>query len=128
MAQIDKSRAKAQARWQLKTICKLVAAFNVARERTDFDFDVIENIHQHALETCVQGLVIPGCPFEATEYHIQLCWGGPAVRIIGELDSEEPRTARLEYQDWFTAWQELPTSAAETETMIEYARCFYFGS
>jgi hypothetical protein len=123
MVHIDNSRAKAQARRQLNAICELVAAFNAARENTD----AIENIHQHALSTNVRGLAIPGCPFEATEYEIQLCWGGPAVRIIGELHSEEPSTARLEYQDWFTPWQELPTSDVQKETMIDYARFFYFG-
>jgi hypothetical protein len=124
MAHIDNSRAKAQARWQLKAICELVAAFNAACEKSD----AIENIHQHALSTNVLGFAIPGCPFEAVEYEIQLCWGGPAVRITGDLHGHEPNTARIEYQGWFTPWQELSTSDAQKETMIEYARFFYFGS
>jgi hypothetical protein len=124
MAHIGNSRAKAQARWQLNAICGLVAVFKTAREKSD----AIENIHQHVRSTCVRRLAVRGCPFEPVEYEIQLCWGGPAVRITGELHGHEPNTARLEYQDWFTPWQELPTSAVQKETMIEYARFFYLGS
>ena len=124
MAHIDKSRAKAQARWQLNAICQLVAAFRAAPEKSD----AIENIHQHALSRNVRGFAVPGYPLEATEYEIQPCWGGPAVRIVGELLGRQPNTARLEYQDWFTPWHELPTSETQQETMLEYARCFYFGS
>ena len=124
MAHIDNSRAKAQARWKLKTICELVAAFYAAREKSD----PIENIHRHALSTNVRGLAIPGFPSEAVEYEIQLCWGATAVRITGALHGHEPNTARLEYQDSFRPWQELKTSDAHKETMLEYARFFYFGS
>ena len=62
------------------------------------------------------------------EYNILLCWGGPAVRIIGELDGHgEPDSARLEYQDWFRPWEEYPLTLAEAQTLIEYARVFSFG-
>ena len=65
---------------------------------------------------------------EAIDYLILLCTGGPAVRIIGELDKwTEPETARLEYQDWFTPWENYPLDAQEEETLLNYARQFYFG-
>src|SRR4051794_40445173 len=36
------------------------------------------------------------------EYKILLCWGGPAVQILGTLDGyNQPDSARLQYQDWF---------------------------
>jgi len=63
---------------------------------------------------------------EPGEYKILLCWGGPAVRIIGDLDNSEPYTARLEYQDWFTPWEELYLDAEGTEILISYARVFPF--
>jgi len=64
---------------------------------------------------------------EAEEYEILLCTGGPAVRIIGELDRGEPDRARLEYQDWFTPWVEyLDMTHAEREALLTYARQFYF--
>ena len=55
---------------------------------------------------------------------------GTEARAVGspDLDGEEPKTARLEYQDWFTPWQELAASPAETEALLAYARFFYFGN
>ena len=82
--------------------------------------------------------------FKMTEYQILLTTGGPALRIIGELDQYgEPETARLEYQDWGTPWTEYvpltdkapPTLHSETyrdvaalDALLAYARSFYYGS
>jgi hypothetical protein len=42
------------------------------------------------------------------EFQILLCTGGPAVRIMGELDfSGQPHRAWFEYQDWGTPWTML---------------------
>ena len=47
-------------------------------------------------------------------YEILLCTGGPAARIVGELNEDgEPTTARLEHQDWGTPWTEYPTNRFE---------------
>jgi hypothetical protein len=60
------------------------------------------------------------------EYSILLCTGGPAVRIVGELDGYgNPETARLEYQDWGTPWTEYTDHDYE---LLEFTRQFYFGS
>ncbi|GAH39212.1 unnamed protein product [marine sediment metagenome] len=70
----------------------------------------------------------PGGDSSATEYTILLCTGGPAVRIIGELgEHQEPETAKIEYQDWFTPWEAYhETSSEEDEALLTYARQFYF--
>ena len=48
-----------------------------------------------------------GADFEAAEFQILLCTGGPAVRIRGALNAYgEPTGAWLEHQDWFTPWAE----------------------
>ncbi|GAI45120.1 unnamed protein product [marine sediment metagenome] len=72
----------------------------------------------------------PGEANPPSEYFILLCSGGPAVRIIGELsEHQEPDTARLEYQDWFTPWVRYTnTSPEEDEALLTYARQFYFGA
>lgn len=64
-----------------------------------------------------------------TEYTILLCTGGPACRIIGELDEYgQPDTAQIEYQDWFTPWIRYgDTSNEDDEALLTYARQFYFG-
>ncbi|MBA7580530.1 hypothetical protein ES708_22422 [subsurface metagenome] len=69
----------------------------------------------------------PGGDNPAEEYTILLCTGGPAVRIHGTLDRDEPESARIEYQDWFTPWEGYhETSSEEDEALLTYARQFYF--
>ena len=64
---------------------------------------------------------------EAEEFQILLCWGGPAVRIMGELDEyHEPYRAWLEYQDWGTGWTQWVQLGVQ-DTLLAYAREFYFG-
>lgn len=63
---------------------------------------------------------------EPAEFKILLATGGPAVRIIGELDQyKQPSSARLQVQDWFTPWTEYVN--ADSDTLLTYCRCFYFG-
>jgi hypothetical protein len=72
----------------------------------------------------------PGDPEGAkpVEYEILLSTGGPATRIIGELDSfGQPTTAILEAQDWFQPWTRTMGIDRDDETLLAYARCFYFG-
>ena len=70
----------------------------------------------------------PGEKDEAMEYEILLCTGGPACRIVGDLGQyNEPDTAKIEYQDWFTPWvRYAATSSEEDEALLTYARQFYF--
>lgn len=64
--------------------------------------------------------------FDAAEFCILLSTGGPATRIVGELDRGEPISARLEAQDWFTPWEALRTTTTEEEILLAYCRCFCF--
>lgn len=70
----------------------------------------------------------PGEEEAPSDFEILLCTGGPACRIIGELDQhQQPDTAKIEYQDWFTPWVELvDISSSEREALLSYARQFYF--
>jgi hypothetical protein len=81
----------------------------------------IESIQQTIQEDPIEVGII-------RQYFILLCTGGPAVRMIGELDEYgEPETARLQYQDWGTPWTDYPNAGDMEEIMLEYARQFYFG-
>jgi hypothetical protein len=56
------------------------------------------------------------------EFEIELCTGGPAVRIVGELDSEgEPCRAWLEYQDWEIPWTQYFGEKGDNEYVLEIA-------
>lgn len=60
------------------------------------------------------------------EFELLLGTGGPATRIIGELNEHgEPTRARLQAQDWFQPWTDYV--GADMDTLLTYCRCFYFG-
>lgn len=66
-----------------------------------------------------------GETLEPAEYCMLLTTGGPAVRIIGELDNGEPSRPRLQVQDWGTPWTDY--NDAERDVLQAYCACFYFG-
>lgn len=107
-----------------------------SREVTDEDFAdyhdadrALDAILEDPLSVEVRsGWHTPGTIDGPSEYRILLCWGGPAVQIIGKLgEYREPITAELQYQDWFTDWQKLPITGDDEEVLLEYARRFYYG-
>jgi hypothetical protein len=89
-----------------------------------------EAITDDALDVQVRGCWhVPGTEgaISPSEYKILLCWGGPAVQIVGTLDEyNQPDSAELQYQDWFCEWTDYPLSQEEEETLITYAGAFYF--
>jgi hypothetical protein len=69
-----------------------------------------------------------GETLQPAEFQILLCAGGPAVRILGELDGDnQPCRAWLEYQDWGTPWTEYHGENADQAVLLSYAGNFYFG-
>lgn len=92
-----------------------------SREQAD------ERIQEDPLSIEVRsGWVTPGSEMEAEEFMILLSTGGPAVRIVGELDEHgEPHRAWLEVQDWFKPWTEYHEPGL-SDVLLTYARCFSF--
>jgi hypothetical protein len=87
-----------------------------------------QRIEEDALSVEVRSdWVTPGEPMTPGEFNILLTTGGPAVRIMGELDEHgEPYRAWLEVQDWGKPWtQYFPASQ---DVLLTYARCFCFAS
>lgn len=123
----EKDRAAKQARAQLDHIIELMKRYNNADDQ-EID-DIQEEIFYNALNVQVRsGWSNPGKDFIPEEYNILLCFGGPAVRIIGDLNEyKEPTTSKIEYQDWFTEWEELSISTEENEILTSYAIKFWFG-
>lgn len=115
-----------QARLQLESIIEMVR--DLTRDDDDKRDAALQTIR--GIDRYVPvGWYVPGTnDNKPTEYCILLCTGGPAVRIIGDLNEyQEPETARLEHQDWFTQWTELNTTKEEQNAMLLYAQVFYFG-
>ena len=128
------NRAEDQARAQLASIVEMVAAMRAADNADDDDQREAarEAIESDPLSVEVrQDWHSVGAKPEDTacEFRILLCTGGPAVQIVGELNEHsEPERARLQFQDWFTPWQDLRGVSAEDEAaLLDYCRVFYFG-
>lgn len=132
MSHVTDNRSEQQAAAQLASIKELVAARRAAEAADDhIAHDEARNrIHEDALDVSVRdGWRQIGHKSEGPEeYLILLCTGGPACRIIGQLnDSNEAETARIEHQDWGTPWTEYDISAEDEEIVLDYANTFYFG-
>lgn len=132
------NRAEQQAQSQFDYIKNLLAAYHKAEESgesvefdgSSYDSDGLSQLMQeNPLEVSIRsGWYHPGEKSEPFEFNILLCTGGPAVRIIGDLgDYNQPESARLEYQDWFTVWTEYPLSTEDEAILVEYCQQFYFG-
>lgn len=128
---MDNEHAKQQALAQLESIVAMVAALRAASND-----DQQREVAQTEIEEDPLSLQVR-CDWHTvgeegtkpSEFMILLCTGGPAVRIRGELDRySEPERPRIEFQDWFTAWQPLHSlSDEENDALLEYCRVFYFG-
>jgi hypothetical protein len=120
----DMTQAKHQAEAQLESIRDMVC-----RLRTEDHDDAYEEIQSDPL--CIEvrsGWAPVGQAFEPEEFMILLCTGGPAVRIIGELDEHlEPIACALQFQDWFTPWVDYPLTAEEQDDVLTYCQQFYYG-
>lgn len=129
--QEKENHALEQAKAQLKSVRGMVAALRMARHRGDDDATekAREVINEDALSVDVRtGWQSIGDKMRPEEYRILLCTGGPAVQIIGELNHyNEPHTARIQYQDWFTGWSDLNIRESDESALLEYASQFYFG-
>ncbi|MFZ3215661.1 MAG: hypothetical protein WA192_06340 [Candidatus Acidiferrales bacterium] len=131
--------AKRQGAAQFESIAEMVAELerfcgDTAGGMESSIEDAERAIQEDALSVQVRsGWYNPGDSEGAkpAEYEILLCTGGPAVRIIGELNEYmEPDSARIEVQDWFQPWTELrhyTENKDALQILLTYARQFYFG-
>ena len=136
---VRENRAEEQAKAQLETVRELIQAYHKAGEAEDSDAqdEAIRRIEENILSLEVrEGWHNPSQTYEGgpVEFQILLCTGGPAVRIIGDLDgNNEPCNVQLQYQDWGTPWTEyfldLDSKAGETpeeDDLTDYCRTFCF--
>lgn len=69
-----------------------------------------------------------GASMDPDEFRILLTTGGPALRIMGELDSCEPSRCWLEHQDWGTPWTRCFSRSAERANALRwFASLFWYG-
>jgi hypothetical protein len=63
---------------------------------------------------------------EPEEFELLLSTGGPAVRIIGEIDRGQASKPRLQVQDWFKPWTNYNTDSEDDAALETYCNCFCF--
>jgi len=62
------------------------------------------------------------------EFKILLTWGGPALRVIGDLNQyKEPENIKMQYQDWGTYWTDFEITEEQQKALNWFCSCFYFG-
>ena len=64
---------------------------------------------------------------KAEEFKILLSTGGPALRVIGELDDYGPVNPKLQYKDWGTPWIDFEITEDQQKALNWFCNCFYFG-
>ena len=125
--------AIANAKAWLSDIVEKAQALTAAEQEGDHDAaDTFrEECQQDALSVSVRtGWYSPGAKEDATpeEFEILLSTGGPALRIVGDLDAYcQPSAGRLQWQDWGTPWTDLTTTNEEDSAIETYIRCYWFG-
>lgn len=118
-----------------ESLAAMIAALRAEDDEGEPDEAAREKAQQEIAEDPLSiqvrsGWHSPGEACAAEEFELLLGTGGPAVRIIGELDHNgEPSRARLETQDWGTPWTEYRGAWAHggADVLLTYAAQFYYG-
>ncbi len=117
------------AQGHLEEICRLHNAFLEAMQTSD---DEVEQIEEEARQQVLSVEVRTGWhtpsdpPSQPEEGCLLLSTGGPALRVLVDLDDGEPYQCTLQHQDWGTPWIDLPLSEADDEALCWFAALFYY--
>lgn len=135
----DHAVSNAVGHWN--SIKQLVSRLEDSRDADDSTIDIVEeDIRANALSVEFRTgwyTFEQGADTKPAEYRILLTTGGQALQLTGSLSEYgEPETAELEHQDWGTPWtRSFPYIHTKDgvewdtyqETLLAFARCFYFG-
>jgi hypothetical protein len=88
--------------------------------------DAEQRIHEDPLSLQFRsGWVQSKEDMEPEEFELLLTTGGPAVRILGDIQGGEATRAYMQVQDWGTPWTDYYEEGCG-ELLLTYARCFCF--
>jgi hypothetical protein len=104
-------------------LAELEAAAGDCESREDAE----QRIHEDPLSIELTGTWSVDEEPKANKAYILLGTGGPATRIVCELDvTMEPHRAYIQAQDWGTPWTDC-LGVIDQDTLLTYCQQFYFG-
>jgi hypothetical protein len=122
----DDEQARTDEAWAAEfptEAAELAELVEEAGDCTDRE-DAEQRILEDALSLRIFGERTDG-EWVADRFELLLGTGGPAVRIMGELEGGEAHRAWLEVQDWGTPWTHHYESGMGA-VLLTYARCFCY--
>ena len=93
-------------------------------------YELEENLKERPLSVDVRSnsWQQPMEKLDPDEFQILLSTGGPAMRIIGDLDEHcQPINAKIQVQDWFKPWTTCDTNEEQDKALLAFAHLFYYG-
>jgi hypothetical protein len=119
---MDDWQANADATAELEELAELESQAGENADREDAE----RAIQEDPLSVEVRsGWTTATAPeFEAEEFRIVLCTGGPHVEIVGTIDGGMPNRVRVLYRDWGTSGELFDF---DHDAVITYCQQFYFG-
>jgi hypothetical protein len=128
MYQEKDNHAKNCAKAYMEEIIRLLSIRERCVKHDHFKWvdDIDQKLREMPLSVLVRGpWRVPGTPGDDSgEYQILLATGGPAVRVVGEMEEYGGAiSAKMQYQDWGTPWTDLDDQ--EESILIAFADYFY---
>ena len=132
----EKNHALQNAIGHIESIVEDYENFNYIENSNvtcDEDYEKQEEIKENILNSALSvefrsGWTSNPNDIELEEFKILLTWGGPALRVIGELNQyKEPENVKMQYQDWGTFWTDFEITENQQEALNWFCNCFYFG-
>jgi len=116
--------------YEVRDICKKYKQYSELQYGFDLDADnIVDQLREQPASIQVRsGWHDNPSDLKPEEFKIELSGGGPATRIIGELDNNgEVYSVQPQHQNWGTPWTDLVLDDQQTIAVKWFASLFYYG-
>jgi hypothetical protein len=116
--------------YEVNDICKKYKQYSELQYGFDLDAEnIVDQLREQPASIQVRsGWHDSPSDFKPEEFKIELSGGGPATRIIGELDNNgDVWSVQPQHQNWGTPWTDLVLDDQQTIAVKWFASLFYYG-